>query len=149
MVKLTIPEMTDDEKEKFLEEQKVMRLATLSPNGTIHLVAMWYILIRGDIYFSTVSNSKKARNLSAQSKISIIIDTGEGFELIKGVAIEGRAEPTTDEGIISRYEELSLSKYWGSPDNPILKMMKEMGLKRTLFKIMPDKTRTWDYSKMV
>ncbi|MEE8401769.1 MAG: pyridoxamine 5'-phosphate oxidase family protein [Candidatus Hydrothermarchaeaceae archaeon] len=148
MVKLTIPEMTDDEKEKFLEEQKVMRLATLSPNGTIHLVAMWYILIDGDIYFSTVSNSKKARNLSAQSKISIIIDTGEGFELIKGVAIEGRAKPTTDEGIIARYEEKSISKYWGGPDNPILKMMKEMGLKRTLFKIMPDKTRTWDYSKM-
>lgn len=145
---MMIPSMTDDEVGEFLREQKVMRLVTISPGGKPHLVAMWYNLINGDIYFSTASNSRKARNISASNRLSIIVDAGEEFGSIKGVVINGRTEVVTDEDLISKYGELSVSKYWGSPDNPILKRYQQMPVERTLFKVIPDKIRSWDYSKI-
>ena len=49
--------MTDDEVQQYLNEQKILNVATLGPSGHPHLVAMWYALIDGKIQFWTFAKS--------------------------------------------------------------------------------------------
>jgi nitroimidazol reductase NimA-like FMN-containing flavoprotein (pyridoxamine 5'-phosphate oxidase superfamily) len=43
--------MTDDEVTSFLEQSRVVTMATIGPSGFPHLVAMWYGLLDGKVYF--------------------------------------------------------------------------------------------------
>ena len=45
--------MTDAEVVAYLEEQKVLNVATIGPTGHPHVVAMWYIVIDGAPAFWT------------------------------------------------------------------------------------------------
>ena len=45
--------MTDDEIAEFIEHSRTATMATVGPNGTPHLVAMWYAVIDGQIWFET------------------------------------------------------------------------------------------------
>ena len=55
--------MTDDEQATFLERSRVANLATVGLSGMPHLVAMWYALIDGELWFETKAKSQKAVNL--------------------------------------------------------------------------------------
>ncbi len=55
--------MTDEEIVAFIEEHRTATMATVGPDGTPHLVAMWYAVIDGQIWFETKTRSQKAVNL--------------------------------------------------------------------------------------
>ncbi len=55
--------MTDDEVKDFLDGRHVMNIATMGPDGNIHLVAMWYGFLNGNPAFETFAKSQKVKNL--------------------------------------------------------------------------------------
>src|SRR5206468_7566518 len=54
----------------FLKSQKIMRLATIDPKGSPHIVPVWYDYSRGKFYVGTNTSTKKAKNIKQNSKIS-------------------------------------------------------------------------------
>lgn len=141
--------MTKEEAIRYLESQKTMILATTTPEGKPHTTVLWFNMMDGNLYFSTAKDSKKARNIHTRNYVSIIVQSGgDEFSTIKGVTLEGSTQTVTDPTLLKKYSELSVSKYWGSPENPVLKKMQEVPMERITFKLIPDKIRSWDYSKM-
>ena len=55
--------MSDAEIAEFIEQSRTCTMATVGPNGTPHLVAMWYAVIDGQIWFETKSRAQKTVNL--------------------------------------------------------------------------------------
>ena len=55
--------MSDEEVAAFVERSRTATMATVGPTGMPHLVAMWYAVIDGQIWFETKSASQKAQNL--------------------------------------------------------------------------------------
>ena len=55
--------MNDDEVRAFLDGRHVLNVATFNHDATIHLVAMWYGFLDGDIVFETFAKSQKVQNL--------------------------------------------------------------------------------------
>ncbi len=51
--------MTDDEIAAFIEQSRTTTMATLGPKGMPHLVAMWYAVIDGKLWFETKKKSQK------------------------------------------------------------------------------------------
>jgi len=51
--------MSDDEVTSFLERGRTATIATIGPSGFPHLVAMWYGLLDGRVYFETKAKSQK------------------------------------------------------------------------------------------
>ena len=43
--------MSDEEIVAYLEEQKVLNVATIGPTGHPHVVAMWYVVLDGQPAF--------------------------------------------------------------------------------------------------
>ncbi|HKV24227.1 MAG TPA: TIGR03618 family F420-dependent PPOX class oxidoreductase [Candidatus Acidoferrum sp.] len=77
--------------QQFLQGRRIATLATSNPDGTIHLTAVWYLLDAGSLFVATSSKTRKARNIAARPRASLMIDSrNPGVE--RGITISGEAE---------------------------------------------------------
>jgi uncharacterized protein YhbP (UPF0306 family) len=77
--------------QELLRGRYVATLGTENVDGTIHLTAVWYLFDEGDLFIATSSKSRKARNIAARTKASIMVDVRKpGGE--RGVNATGKAE---------------------------------------------------------
>ena len=83
--------MTDEEREAFLDEQRVLNIASIGPTGHPHVVAMWYAVIDGDLTFWTFGKSQKVLNLRRDPKISGLVEAGDEYNELRGVEVTGTA----------------------------------------------------------
>src|SRR4051812_29051274 len=92
--------MTDDEIETFIERSRTATMATNGPTGMPHLVAMWYAVIDGEIWFETKLKSQKAQNLRRDDRLVCMIEDGLTYDSLRGVSLEGRGEIVEDPDLI-------------------------------------------------
>src|SRR3984893_15349477 len=77
--------------QKLLEGRHIATFGTENADGSIHLTAVWYLFEGGSLFVATSSKSRKARNIAARSKASLMVDVRQpGAE--RGVNAAGRAE---------------------------------------------------------
>ncbi len=85
---LTAP---DAKIEKLLAGRHIAALATINPDGSPQLTAVWYLYEDGKLYIATSSQLRKARNITARPQASLMVDTRRGGA-DRGVTAIGRAE---------------------------------------------------------
>ncbi len=133
---------------QFLEEQRVANIATIGPTGLPHLVAMWYAVVDGDIWFETKAKSQKVVNLRRDPRISALVEAGHTYDTLRGVELEGTAEIIDDPDAIWAVG-LSVWERYNGPYSEEVKPLVEMMLhKRVAVKISADRVRTWDHRKL-
>jgi PPOX class probable F420-dependent enzyme len=81
---------------QLLDGRHVASIATHNPNGSIHIVAVWYWFDGADVFVATSSRSRKARNLQANPEVSLMIDARDPAASY-GATIEGSAQILTGE----------------------------------------------------
>jgi len=75
----------------FLQGRYIATLGTENADGTIYMTAVWYLFEDGSLFVATSSKTRKARNIAARAKASLMIDARRpGTE--RGVNAAGRAE---------------------------------------------------------
>ena len=75
----------------LLRGRYVATLGTENADGTIHLTAVWYLFEDGCLFIATSSKTRKARNVVARPKASLMVDARKpGTE--RGVTATGRVE---------------------------------------------------------
>ena len=84
-------------------------MATHNQKGSIHIVAVWFWFDGREIFVATSSRSRKARNLQASPKVSLMIDARDPAASY-GVTVTGSAELLTGEAS-SRYNMEIHRKY--------------------------------------
>ena len=84
--------MTDEEIAEFIERSRTATMATVLADGRPHLVAMWYAVLDGEIWFETKAKSQKAVNLRRDPTITVMIEDGQTYNTLRGVSIDGQAE---------------------------------------------------------
>ncbi len=80
--------------QQMLSGRYIASLASQNADGSIHVVAVWYWFDGSSVFVATSSRSRKARNLQAQSKVSLMIDSRDPAASC-GVTIMGTAETLT------------------------------------------------------
>lgn len=77
--------------QEVLRGRYIAALGTENADGTIHLTAVWYLFEDGKLFIATSSNSRKARNIVARTRASLMVDVRKpGAE--RGVNGAGPAE---------------------------------------------------------
>lgn len=142
--------MTDEEVTAFIERSRTATMATNGAAGVPHLIAMWYGVIDGKIYFETKAKSQKAANLRRDPRIAVMIEAGKTYDQLRGVAIEGDAviidDTTADEywaPAISVFE-----RYNGPYSEEMRPFVEIMMNKRVIVRIDPTRVRSWDHRKL-
>ncbi len=81
---------TEEEIDSVLAKRTSAAVGTLNPDGSVHLSYVIFLHDQGQIWFETSSVTRKARNLSRDGRVSI---------LVQGTAATGRHLMTSIEGV--------------------------------------------------
>lgn len=143
--------MTAEERDAFLQEQKLCRVATVSAQGRPHASTLWYLWHGGSLWLYSLSGSQRWRDLQRDPRISVVVDAGEAYAELRGVELGGRAEPVGD--VPRSGEKL--------PDQPELEEVERLYMQRYSFprvalfdgrhawlRVTPDRQYTWDFRKL-
>ena len=77
---------------EFLKKQQVGRLATLSRDQSPHVTPLCYATDGERLYLNTTYDSKKARNIRENSKVSFVVDEFICWGDFRGMIVSGKAE---------------------------------------------------------
>ena len=140
--------MTDDEIAEFIDHSRTATLATVSPGGRPHLVAMWYAVLDGEIWFETKAKSQKAVNLRRDSTVTVMIDDGQTYDTLRGVSIDGRAEIVDDPDSLLRVGISVWERYTGPYSDDMRPFVDQMMYNRIAVRVVPTRLRSWDHRKL-
>ncbi len=141
--------LNDAELQEFLDGRRVMNVATFNHDETIHLVAMWYGFYDGKLAFETFTKSQKIRNLERDPRITILIEAGDQYEELQGVEIVGKATVTDDPAIVMPVARSVASRYFPFNNEEELDLVAAtLANKRSAVIIEPDRTVSWDHTKL-
>jgi PPOX class probable F420-dependent enzyme len=142
-------QMTDAERDAYLQGRHNMTMATLGPTGRIHLVAMWYAFHEGEVALATFGKSQKIANLRRDPRITLLVETGETYEELKGVEIEGRATVHDDRDLVLDVCTSLVQRYYPvDTEEQAREIATIMGAKRAVVTVTPEHISTWDHTKL-
>ena len=99
------PPLNEEEVKALLNQELVARLGSLNPDGSIHLMPVWFKYEDGDILIGTEEHTRKAKNVKRNKNVSLLIDSHE--RPYKGVLIYGQAQLDHDDAIGKRISILA------------------------------------------
>ncbi len=140
--------MTDEEIAEFLAGKHTMSLASINADGSIHLVAMWYGFLEGEIAFETKAKSQKVANLRRNPNITCMVETGDDYNELKGVQIIGTAEIFDDRDRMLEMGKSVFSRHVGPYTDDMLPAVEMMLNKRVGIKVNHTRVASWDHSKL-
>src|SRR3954449_12894810 len=106
--------MTDEEVRDFLDEQKIMSVATVGPHGRPHLVALWYVRDGDELTGWTYAKSQKAKNLERDPRATLQVEDGVSYEELRGVMLECDVEVERDPDRVAEYGRALFRRYAGT-----------------------------------
>jgi PPOX class probable F420-dependent enzyme len=125
----------------FLAAKEVVVLSTVQRSGAPLAMPMWFLHTPEALYMISVDGLQKVRNLRRDPRTCVVAESGNRGVEIRGVAIQGRVEfvesPEQRRAIVERL----LQKY--DPDLARLWGGQAMPPNRVLFRIVPEKVRSW------
>jgi PPOX class probable F420-dependent enzyme len=137
--------MSEDEVRAFLEEQQVMTLGTIGPNGRPHLMALWYVPDGLGMTGWTYAKSQKAKNLERDPRATIQVETGVQYHELRGVMMECDVEMDRD---AKPYGLALFERYAGTLDEAVTAMVEKQAPKRVGLRFKPTRIVSWDHSKL-
>jgi nitroimidazol reductase NimA-like FMN-containing flavoprotein (pyridoxamine 5'-phosphate oxidase superfamily) len=141
--------LTEEEQQEMLNTGHTLQVASNGVKGFPHLVAMWYVLIDGDIVFTTFRKSQKVLNLKRNPKITVMLEDGKKYNELRGLVIEGNAEIVDDTPFTAKVMSHVGAKYNGMPiptETP--EAIMPQASKRVAIRVKVDNIVTWDHNKL-
>lgn len=129
-------------KEKFLKEQKILRLATVDNKGNPHLVPVWYKKIGKKFYIGTNTKTAKAKNIRKNNKVCFCVDEGVKSP-INGVMGIGKAQLILEKAKVENLAGKILLRYFKSLDEKWAKIL--LDGTNCIIEITPSKVTSWHY----
>jgi PPOX class probable F420-dependent enzyme len=148
--------MTDDEVLEFLASgARVLQVATIGRDGSPHLAPMWFVIDDGKVVFRSFTKSQKIVNLRRDPRITVLVESGETYDSLRGVMIRGRATLIDDPAyVLEIYGRLG-ARYPFAGDTPVAlegealeQAFGPYAAKNTAVVVEPDRIASWDHTKL-
>lgn len=142
--------MTNQEVWRFLEDHRVMNVATVGEAEMPHNTPIWYLIKSKKIYFRAQPYKKKILNIKSNPNVSCLVEDGRKYSELRGVSIQGaariieeqRVREIINEGLKTRYSKER--DYGNMPEQWRAKFLKE---KRAIVEVTPKRILSWDNRK--
>jgi PPOX class probable F420-dependent enzyme len=145
--------MSDQERGRFLDEQRIVVCATNGRDGWPHLMPLWYVVRDGDLWSWTYAKSQKVRNLERDPRATIQVEAGVSYEELRGLMWRTRVEVVPDtesvEGLgIELFERYTGAGPGGLPEG-VREMVAAQAPKRVALHFAGEgEPVTWDHGKL-
>jgi hypothetical protein len=138
--------MTPDEISAMLSDHRKVQMATRNPDGSTHLVTMFYVLLDGRITFWTYRSSQKARNLARDPRITCLVETGDDYFELRGVQVRGVVRILDDVLAVGRHVAAGVA---GVPPDAVDDYVRHAARKRVAYTVEPERIVSWDHRKLL
>ena len=144
--------MTPDEINAYLRSATTMTLVSNGKDGFPHPMPMWFALDDDNTaYMTTFRKSQKVKNLQRNPKVTLMVESGEQYQQLKGLIIYAEVEflDTVDaaQDIMFR---VSVQRGDASTDDETQakSASKRSAEKRIGMKFKPQRIVSWDHGKL-
>jgi PPOX class probable F420-dependent enzyme len=142
MAKLDLS-LTPDELNRFLTDQRTIRLATSTPDGQPHVVPLWYVWVDHTVFLNTTLGNVTVRNLQRNPAAAGSVDDGDTYDHLRGVLVRGRVERADDDPRLDTVMHRWSEKYMGGNPLPYGRWKN-----RAWFRLVPVDITSWDFQKI-
>jgi PPOX class probable F420-dependent enzyme len=140
--------MNAEELRDFIEGQKTVQVATINADGTPHLVPLWFAVVDGDIVLETFTKSQKVVNLARDPRLTVLLESGEKYEELRGAMIYAEAELVQDVDRVHQLHMAVLRRNTDFADDVLENVTRGMAPKKTAIVVKARRTVSWDHSKL-
>ncbi|MEU4561603.1 pyridoxamine 5'-phosphate oxidase family protein [Actinoplanes sp. NPDC023936] len=142
--------MSDDEVTGLLSSARKMQLATINPDGTPHLVTMFFGLAGGgEIAFWTYRSSQKALNLARDQRVTYLVEDGEDYFELRGVQVAGVVRRIDDLAGVTEVGKLIAARMPDVPRDALDAYVAHAARKRAAYVVEPRRVVSWDHRKLL
>ena len=140
--------MSTDEVDTFLTQRRNATIATVGAQGRPHLVAMWYAYVDGHIWIETKAKSQKVVNLRRDDTMSFLVETGDTYDQLRGVALEGTGVIIEDTDVVWDVCVNIFERYNAPYTEELRPFVELMAKNRVVVRLDAVRTRSWDHRKL-
>jgi PPOX class probable F420-dependent enzyme len=140
--------MSHDEVVEFLHQQRSSTVATVGPKGQLNLVAMWYAVRDEHIWIETKRKSQKVVNLRRDPRMSFLVETGDTYDQLRGVALEGTGAIVDDPDVVWDVCVNVFERYNAPYTHELKPFVELMAHNRVAVRLDVARIRSWDHRKL-
>lgn len=145
-------ELTDDEIQTFLNDQKVAIVTSFGPRGWPHSMPLWYVMHDGRIRAWTFRKSQKVKNLERDPRATVLVEAGyDVYAELRGVMYEAETAILDDLDTVTEFAVAVSSRYAPAGTEPTPEMIeafRAQAPKRVVLEFVPVRTLSWDHRKL-
>ena len=141
--------MSDAERDAFLHDQRVCRVASVDAQGEPHVTPLWFVWDGAHLWLNSIVRAQRHVNLLRHPRVAVVVDSGHNYDELHGVEFHGSVDAVGDQprsdtpdSILQPVEHLYAEKYIGR-GAPFFHDGKHGWLR-----ITPDRQYTWDFRKL-
>jgi PPOX class probable F420-dependent enzyme len=144
--------MSEEEVARFLDEQRVISVSSLSRDGWPHVTALWYVMRDGEPWIYTYARSQKVRNLERDDRATLLVESGHEYHELRGVMLKVRAEVYRDLDTVAGVAAELAARYHSGGDLAIddqaRAALRSQAAKRVAVRFLVEQTVSWDHAKL-
>jgi nitroimidazol reductase NimA-like FMN-containing flavoprotein (pyridoxamine 5'-phosphate oxidase superfamily) len=135
--------LTDGELEAYLSEQRTVRVATVDPHGTPHVVPLWFVWHDGTMFLNSTRGNPTVENMLGTGTAAGVVDDGDSYDVLRGVVVTGRVAEAESDPRLPEVERTWSAKYLGGEETPYRRWRN-----RVWMILSPERTASWDFRKI-
>jgi general stress protein 26 len=155
--------MSEAELVSFLTEERTVTCATVGPRGWPHLMPLWYVLREPAaggpsprIWAWTYASSQKVRNIERDPRVTLQVEAGEEYQLLRGAMIECEVLVHRDAEIVAALGHEIFQRYAAPRGEPPIAdlppevdaMVRKQAAKRVALEFVELRRASWDHRKL-
>ena len=140
--------MTDAELHRFLQEERIVTVATIGPNGRPHLMPLWYVADGAVVSAWTFGKSQKTKNLERKPQATLQVEAGDAYDQLRGAMLECDVEIIRDTAKVEKIGAAVAARYSGTPPGEVPDFVKQQAPKRVGLVFRPTRVASWDHRKL-
>lgn len=140
--------MEEAEVTELLAEATKAQVATINPDGSVHLVPMSFVVVDGEVTLWTDPGSKKVSNLRRDPRITCLVEQGDDFASFRAVQMVGAARLSSDTETSRAVGEALFARSVGELSDDLRAYVAGLAPQRLSVTIEPVTIVSWDHRKL-
>jgi PPOX class probable F420-dependent enzyme len=145
-------QMSDEEIAAFLDEEKVVVVATNGRDGFPHLMPLWYVVRDGELWAWTYAKSQKVKNLERDPRATLQVEKGVEYQELRGVMLKCEVTVVRATEQVAETGLEIFRKYSGGAGGELADEVRDMVVKqaekRIAMRFVEHERASWDHRKL-
>ena len=134
---------TSEELERYLGEQRTIRIATVSEDWAPHVVPLWFVWVDGSVYLNSTLGNVTVENMLRGGTVAGVVDDGVSYDELRGVVVRGRVDLVEDGDVVDAADRSWSQKYFAGSPTPYGRWRDRVWLR-----LRPEEVTSWDFRKI-